>query len=182
MDILVIGIDFGTDSCRALVVNATTGAEMAQHVVAYPRWAKGLYCVPDKNQYRQHPQDYIDTLEEAVKGALSQLPIEMAKNVVALGIDTTGSTPCLTDKNGTPLALLPEYAENPNAMFILWKDHTAIREADEINTLAHQWNTDYTARSGGIYSSEWFWAKALHALREDSTVREKAYAVIEHCD
>jgi L-ribulokinase len=103
-------------------------------------------------------------------------------NIVALGIDTTGSTPCLTDRNGTPLALLSGYEEDPDAMFVLWKDHTAINEADEINRLAHGWETDYTARSGGIYSSEWFWSKALHILRQNDRIRRDARGLIEHCD
>ncbi len=182
MEKLVIGIDYGTDSCRVVVVNSTTGKELATCTSFYPRWKEGLYCDAAQNQYRQHPQDYIDSLEEAVKGALGQLPAGAARQVAGIGIDTTGSTPCLTDKQGTPLALLPEYADNPNAMFILWKDHTAIREAGEINRLAHGWEIDYTSRSGGIYSSEWFWAKALHALREDESIRKDACSIVEHCD
>lgn len=182
MDKLVIGIDYGTDSCRSLVVNCTTGSEAASYTAFYPRWKKGLYCDPSANRYRQHPQDYIDSLEEAILGTVNQLTVAERENIVAMGIDTTGSTPCLTDREGMPLALLPEYADNPNAMFVLWKDHTAIREADEINRLAHSWKTDFTTRSGGIYSSEWFWAKALHLLRADDRIREKAYSLIEHCD
>ena len=178
----VVGIDYGTDSCRALVVNIATGKEVASCIASYPRWKKGLYCDPSSNRYRQHPQDYIDSLEEAIHGALNQMkPAEIA-SVVALGIDTTGSTPCLTDEEGTPLALLPDYEDDPDAMFVLWKDHTSVVEAREINALAHSWEIDYTSRSGGIYSSEWFWAKALHLLRSNRHIREKAYAVIEHCD
>ena len=111
-----------------------------------------------------------------------QLQADVAKQIIGIGIDTTGSTPCLTDKQGTPLALLPEYTDNPNAMFILWKDHTSIKEAEEINQLAHRYEVDYTSRSGGIYSSEWFWAKALHALRKDESIRKDAYSIVEHCD
>lgn len=179
---LVIGIDYGTDSCRAVVLDAISGKELAGAASFYPRWKKGLYCDPSSNRYRQHPQDYIDSLVEVIHGLLAQVSPEEVDNIVALGIDTTGSTPCLTDGNGTPLALLPEYADDPDAMFILWKDHTSIREADEINSLAHGWATDYTSRSGGIYSSEWFWAKTLHVLRSNENVRGKAYSVIEHCD
>ncbi len=182
MEKLVIGIDYGTDSCRALVVNTTTGEELAAFTSFYARWKEGLYCDAAQNQYRQHPQDYVDSLQESIRGALKSLSADEIRNIVALGIDTTGSTPCLTDKNGTPLALLPKYAENPDAMFILWKDHTSIQEADEINALARKWETDFTSRSGGIYSSEWFWAKALRALRKDKSIRDDAYSIIEHSD
>jgi L-ribulokinase len=178
----VIGIDFGTDSCRALVVNTASGEEIAGATSFYPRWKEGHYCNPSENQYRQHPLDYIESLVEVIRGVLSRLSQEEIENIVAIGIDTTGSTPCLTDKDGTPLALLPEFAEDPDGMFILWKDHTSIREADDINRLARGWETDYTSRSGGIYSSEWFWAKALRALRKNEKIRGAAYSIIEHCD
>ena len=178
----VIGLDYGTDSCRAVIVDAENGSEIASSVKYYPRWKDSRYCNPQANQYRQHPLDYIETLEETIKEALSESPAEVAENVVGMAFDTTGSTPVLTDKDGTPLALLPEFAENPNAMFVLWKDHTAIREAAEINVLAKKWDIDYTAYEGGIYSSEWVWAKMLHVLREDEKVRKAAYSWVEHCD
>jgi len=178
----VIGLDYGSDSCRAVVVNARTGEEMASAVKYYPRWMEGKYCDPLRNQYRQHPLDYIECLEATVKESLAKCPAGTAENVVGIAFDTTGSTPVLTDQNGTPLALLPEFAENPNAMFVLWKDHTAIDEAAEINELARKWEIDYTAYEGGIYSSEWVWAKMLHVLRVDESIRDKAYAWIEHCD
>ncbi|HNX89070.1 MAG TPA: ribulokinase [Paludibacteraceae bacterium] len=178
----VIGLDYGSDSARAVIVNAETGEELASSVKYYPRWMEGKYCVPTANQYRQHPQDYIDALEYTVKDALSKCPAGTAENVVGMAFDTTGSTPVFTDKNGTPLAMLPEFAENPNAMFVLWKDHTAIKEAQEINDLCAKWNIDYTSYEGGIYSSEWFWAKALHVLRADEKVRSAAYSLVEHCD
>lgn len=182
MDQFVIGLDYGSDSCRAVVVNAITGEELASAVKYYPRWMEGKYCLPRKNQYRQHPLDYIEGLESTIKESLAKCPAGTAEQVVGIAFDTTGSTPVLTDENGTPLALLPEFAENPNAMFVLWKDHTAIQEAAEINELAAKWDTDYTAYEGGIYSSEWVWAKMLHVLREDESIRNKAYSWIEHCD
>jgi L-ribulokinase len=178
----VIGLDYGSDSARAVVVNAETGEELASSVKYYPRWMEGKYCDPVANQYRQHPLDYIEVLEFTVKDALSKCPAGTAEKVVGIGFDTTGSTPVFTDKNGTPLSLMPEFAENPNAMFVLWKDHTAIKEAQEINDLAAKWDTDYTSYEGGIYSSEWFWAKALHVLRADEKVRNAAYSIVEHCD
>lgn len=178
----VIGLDYGTDSCRAVIVNTLTGEELASAVTYYPRWKEGKYCDPLKNCYRQHPLDYTEGLEHSVKEALSQCEAEVAQNVVGIAFDTTGSTPVLTDKNGTPLALLPEFAENPNAMFVLWKDHTAIKEAAKINDLAKKWYIDYTAYEGGIYSSEWVWAKIAHILKEDEAVSKAAYSWVEHCD
>lgn len=178
----VIGLDYGSDSARAMIVEAETGKTMAISVMYYPRWQKGMYCNPAMNQYRQHPQDYIDVLEGTVKDALAQCPAGTAENVVGLAFDTTGSTPAFTDETGMPLAMKPEFAENPNAMFVLWKDHTAVKEAAEINDLSAKWKIDYTAYEGGIYSSEWFWAKALHVLREDEIVRANAYSIVEHCE
>jgi len=178
----VIGLDYGSDSARAVIVNAETGEELASSVKYYPRWMEGKYCVPTANQYRQHPQDYVDALEYTVKDALSKCQAGTGEQVVGIAFDTTGSTPVFTDKNGTPLSLLPEFAENPNAMFVLWKDHTAIKEAQEINDLCARWDIDYSSYEGGIYSSEWFWAKALHVLRADEKVRNAAYSIVEHCD
>jgi L-ribulokinase len=178
----VIGLDYGSDSCRAIIVDASNGNEIATSVKYYPRWKEGKYCDPRSNQYRQHPLDYIEVLEETIREALSKAPSGVAKNVVGMGFDTTGSTPVLTNEDGTPLALLPEFAENPNAMFVLWKDHTAVKEAEEINKLAKSWEIDYTAYEGGIYSSEWVWAKMLRVLREDEKIRNAAYSWVEHCD
>lgn len=177
-----IGLDYGTDSCRALIVNIKTGEEIAHSVKYYKRWGEGKYCNPQHNQYRQHPQDYIDALIESVNEALAKAPKGIAQQIVGISFDTTGSTPVLTDESGTPLALLPEFQENSNAMFILWKDHTAVKEADEINALARRWEIDYTKYEGGIYSSEWDWAKVLHVLRIDERVRNAAYSWVEHCD
>lgn len=177
-----IGLDYGSDSCRAVIIDAETGKEIASSVKYYKRWAEGKYCDPHKNQYRQHPLDYIESLEESVKEALSKSPKGTAEKVVGISFDTTGSTPALVDKEGQVLALRPEFAENPNAMFVLWKDHTAVKEAAKINEVAKRWPIDYTAYEGGIYSSEWVWAKMAHVLKVDETIRDAAYCWIEHCD
>ncbi len=178
----VIGLDYGSDSARALVVNAETGEILSTSVKYYPRWKKGLYCVPSANQWRQHPKDYLEVLEATVTDALSKCSPDVAKGVVGIAFDTTGSTPAFTDESGTPLAMLPEFAENPNAMFVLWKDHTAIKEAEEINKACAKSDVNYIKYEGGIYSAEWYWAKAMHILREDADVAAKAYSIVEYCE
>jgi L-ribulokinase len=183
MKTYTIGVDFGSDSVRALVVDSQTGQEMGTHVFYYPLWKEGLYCNPEKNQFRQHPLDYLEGLETCIKGALENCPEGVAEKVVGISVDTTGSTPVAVNKEGVPLALTEGFEDNPNAMFVLWKDHTAVKEADEINDLARSWGgEDYTKFEGGIYSSEWFWAKVLHVLREDPGVRAAAWSWVEHCD
>ncbi len=180
---LTIGVDYGTDSVRALIVDTANGKEIASDVFEYPRWKQGKYCVPSSNQFRQHPLDYLEGLEASICNALAKAPAGTADQVVGISVDTTGSTPIAVDKSGTPLSMLPEFAENPNAMFVLWKDHTAVVEADQINTLARNWGgIDYTKFEGGIYSSEWFWAKILHILHADEKVRASAFSWVEHCD
>ncbi|CAN5333124.1 ribulokinase [soil metagenome] len=178
----VIGVDYGTDSVRAIIVNAINGHEVASSVYSYSKWKDGEYCVPSKNQFRQHPQDYIDGLESTIKDALKKAGPAVAENIKAISVDTTGSSPVAVDKTGTPLALLPAFAANPNAMFVLWKDHTATAEAAEINEHAEKFDINYLQFVGGIYSSEWFWAKLLHILREDEAVRGACYSWVEHCD
>lgn len=178
----LLGVYFGSDSVRCLVVDAADGSELASAVVAYPRWAERLYCDPEHNRYRQHPLDYVESLEASVRQALAACGRGVADAVCGISFDTTASTPALTDAKGTPLALLPEFAEEPDAMFVLWKDHTALAEADEINDLARKWETDYTRYSGGTYSCKWVWAKMLHCLRRSPGLRAAAYSWVEHCD
>lgn len=178
----VMGVDYGTDSVRSVIVNAHTGAEVAAAVFYYPRWKDGLFCNAAENQFRQHPLDYIEGLEQTVKRCLLQAGPQVASNVKALSVDTTGSTPVAVDETGTPLGLLPRFQSNPNALFILWKDHTSIAEATAINTHAQKFDTNYLQYVGGIYSSEWYWAKLLHVLRVDREVRAACYSWVEHCD
>jgi L-ribulokinase len=177
-----IGLDYGSDSVRSLIVNVETGEEVASAVFNYPRWKKQMYCDAAKNRFRQHPKDYLEGLEYTIVEALKQAPAGVAENVVGISVDTTGSTPIAVDEKGTPLSLTPGFEENPNAMFVLWKDHTAVKEAEEINQLAKNWKIDFTKFEGGIYSSEWFWAKLLHVIREDAGVYRAAYSWVEHCD
>ena len=178
----VIGMDFGTDSARAVIANAYNGTEVASSAKYYPRWMDGKFSNPSKDQYRQHPLDYLEVTEFVIKDALKKAGPEVAKSVVGISFDTTGSTPVLVNKEGVPLSMLPGFEENPNAMFVLWKDHTALKEAAEINELAHKGTLDYTKYEGGIYSSEWVWAKIAHLLRADQKVRDAAYSWVEHCD
>ncbi len=179
----VIGLDYGTDSVRAVIVNASNGEEVASDVHYYTRWAEGKYCDPAANRFRQHPLDYLEGFENTIKNCISGVSPLVQQNIRGISVDTTGSTPVAVNKEGVPLSLTPGFEENPNAMFVLWKDHTAVKEAAEINEASRTWGgTDYTKFEGGVYSSEWFWAKILHVLHEDEKVRESAYSWVEHCD
>ncbi len=178
----VIGVDFGTDSVRSIIVNTANGEEMTSSVFYYSRWKESLYCDPSQQQFRQHPQDYIDGLEHTIKDCINKAGVTISENIKAISVDTTGSTPVAVDASGTPLALLKEFENNPNAMFVLWKDHTATAEAAEINERNKNSKIDYLQFVGGIYSSEWFWAKLLHILRVDKKVVQACHSWVEHCD
>lgn len=178
----VIGADFGTDSVRSVIINSRNGQEIASSVFYYPRWKKQLYCQPTHQQYRQHPLDYLEGIETSIRQCVEKAGPEIAAKIKAISVDTTGSTPVAVDKTGTPLCFTPGLEENPNAMFVLWKDHTSTAEAEAINRHAEKYPTNYLQFVGGIYSSEWFWAKLLHILREDEQVRERIYSFVEHCD
>ena len=148
----VIGLDFGTDSARSLIVDVESGSEVATSVSNFKRWGQGMYQDASKNMFRHHPLDYIESMEEVIKDSIGQLPADDSKNIIGICIDTTGSTPAPVDRNRTVLSLKKEYSHNPNAMFILWKDHTAVEEAELINNLAKSWGgTDFTKYSGGVY-------------------------------
>lgn len=178
----VIGVDYGSDSCRAIVVDALTGKIEVEASRCYPRWTEGRYCNPSADRYRQHPLDYIETFEGVIRELGAKVGLEVMSSVEGISFDTTASTPVLVDISGTPLALRPEFSEDPDAMFVLWKDHTAKEEAEEINRLAKEYEVDYTAYSGGSYSAEWAWSKVLHILRTNKRVAEAAWSWFEHCD
>jgi len=178
----VIGLDFGSDSVRSVLVDASNGETLGSKVHWYQRWKEGKYCDPATNRFRQHPLDHIEGMELTIRDVVKETAVDPAA-VKAICIDTTGSSPIPVNEQGKALSLLPDFAENPNGMMVLWKDHTAIAEADEINELSRNWGgEDYTKFEGGIYSSEWFWAKILHIAREDEAVKNAAHSWIEHCD
>lgn len=181
-DCFVIGVDYGTDSVRSVILDTSNGNEICSDIFYYPRWKEGLYCNPSINQFRQHPLDYIEGLENTIKNCIARAGAAVAANIKAITADTTGSTPVAVDKSGTPLALLPGFENNANAMFVLWKDHTATAEAMQLNMHAAKFQINYLQFTGGIYSSEWFWAKLLHILRSDTTVQKACFSWVEHCD
>ncbi len=182
-----IGLDFGTNSCRSLVVDLLDGRELASHVSDYRTGQEGIWLDPrDPNVARQNPADYLTGMQESVRGALKEAekadPSFGADAVVGIGIDTTGSSPMPVDLEGTPLALLPEFAGNLDAMVWLWKDHSSHAEAAEITALAQKNRPEYLAKIGGTYSSEWFWSKILHGKRVAPEVFEAAHSFVEICD
>ncbi len=182
-----LGIDYGTNSCRSLLIDLDNGAEVGSTVFNYPSGEMGILLDPkDPHVARQNPQDYLDGLEAVTRGALQQAQARVPgfdpAQVIGIGIDTTGSTPIPVNQAGTPLGLLPEFKDNLNAMVWLWKDHTGYAEAAEITQLAHEMRPHIIAKCGGIYSSEWWWSKILRLRRVDPQVFAAAYSFVEHCD
>ena len=181
-----IGLDYGTNSVRCLIVNVANGAEIATAVWGYEHGTAGVILSRDPNLARQHPADYLKGAEIAIKQALATAKKTVkgfnASQVIGIGVDTTGSTPLPVDANGQPLAFQKKFASNPAAMAWLWKDHTGIAEAAEITALAKKLRPQYLAKCGGTYSSEWFFSKILKCLRAAPEVFNAAYSWIELSD
>jgi len=182
-----IGLDFGTNSCRSLLIDLADGSELGSAVFDYPSGTLGILTDPaDPHLARQHPKDYLDgltfTIREALAQAAASRPGFGPAEVVGIGVDTTGSTPMPVDAHNTPLALLPQFSGNPHAHVWLWKDHTGHAEAAEITALAAQIRPNYLARCGGTYSSEWWWSKILRCRRVAPEVFAAAHSWVEHCD
>jgi len=181
-----IGVDYGTNSVRALVVDVADGAEVGTHVYNYPSGESGILLDRrDPNLARQNPADYIEGFYQSVRGALKAARKQVGlvpEQVVGIGVDTTGSTPIPVDRQGAPLALHRKFGKNLAAQAWLWKDHTGHAEAAEITAKARESGVPYLAKCGGTYSSEWFWSKILHCRRTSPRVFEAAYAWVELAD
>lgn len=185
-DRYVIGLDFGTNSARAIIVNARNGDEIAGQVFDFPSGEKGVVLESrNPDLARQNPADYLEAVTATVQGALRKAaatPGFSPDAVIGIGVDTTGSTPIPVDEQGTPLALFERFSENPAAMAWLWKDHTGHAEAAEITVKAAEMRPQYLAKCGGAYSSEWFWSKILQCKRSAPEVFDAAYTWVEHAD
>jgi len=182
-----IGLDYGTNSVRCLIVNVKNGDEIAACVFPYPSGKNGIIIdSADANVARQNPADYLKGIEVSVKGAIAAAKKNdkkfSADKIIGFGVDTTGSTPIPVDKDGTPLSFNPKFKNNPNAMAWLWKDHTSYKEAAQITALAKKMHPEYLAKCGGTYSSEWFVSKILHCLNIDKKVFDAAYTWVECAD
>ena len=181
-----IGLDYGTNSVRALIVNVANGREIAAAVWGYSHGTAGVVLGRDPNLARQHPADYLKGAELTIKQALAAAKKTVrgfkAGQVIGIGVDTTGSTPLPVDANGQPLAFNKKFANNPAALVWLWKDHTGIAEAAEITALAKKMRPQYLAKCGGTYSSEWFFSKILKCLRTAPEVFNAAHSWIELSD
>jgi L-ribulokinase len=182
-----IGLDYGTNSARCVIVDTADGRELGTCVYDYPTGEAGIILDPaDHNLARQNPADYLRGAEVTIAGAIAQVrrmqPGFDPRDIVGIGVDTTGSTPLPVDEHGTPLAMLERFQGNPNAHAWLWKDHTGYAEAAEITALAAKERPHYLAKCGGTYSSEWFFSKILHCRRVDPEVFDAAYTWVEHAD
>jgi L-ribulokinase len=135
-----LGIDFGTDSVRVILVDTLNGQTLSTAVIHFEHWSRKLYCYPSISQYLQHPLDYIKSLKNAILYTLKYISPEIKKNISDISFDSTGSIPVAVDQVRTPLSLTNTFEDNPHTLFILWKDHTANIEAKEINHLVGKWD------------------------------------------
>ena len=181
-----IGLDYGTNSVRALLVDAAGGREIATAIWNYEHGHAGVVLSRDPNLARQHPADYLKGAEITIREALATAEKSVrgfdAGQVAGIGVDTTGSTPLPVDADGEALAFQSEFADNPAALAWLWKDHTSTAEAEEITALAREMRPNYLAKCGGVYSSEWFYSKILHCLRTAPDVFDAAHSWVELAD
>ena len=181
-----LGLDYGTNSVRTLVVNVANGREVGTAVWTYQHGTEGVILSNDPNLARQHPADYLKGFEITVKAALAQAKRAVkgfkAADVIGIGVDTTGSTPLPVDEKGEPLAFKKQFGKDPAAMAWLWKDHTGVAEAEEITALAEKMRPQYLGKCGGTYSSEWFFSKILHCLRTSPKVFDAAHTWVEIAD
>ena len=181
-----IGLDYGTNSVRTVIVDTRNGHEVATAVWNYSQGTEGVILARDPNLARQHPADYVTGAEMTIKKALGLAKKTVKgfapQQVIGIGVDTTGSTPIPVDRNGRPLGLDRRFAKNPAAMAWLWKDHTGVAEAAEITALAREIRPQYLAKCGGTYSSEWFFSKILHCLRTSPDVFDAAHLWVECAD
>ena len=181
-----IGLDYGTNSVRTVIVDTADGREIATAVWGYAHGVQGVILSRDPNLARQHPKDYVTGAEITLKQALAQARRNVRgfrpEQVIGLGVDTTGSTPIPVDAAGQPLAFQKAFAKDPAAMAWLWKDHTGVAEAAEITAVARKLRPQYLAKCGGTYSSEWFFSKILHCLRTSPRVFQAAYTWVECAD
>ena len=182
-----IGLDYGTNSCRALIVDIDDGTELASSVFLYPSGENGIILdSSDPNLARQNPKDYLDGITATILGAIQKAkknnPSFNSFNIVGIGVDTTGSSPIPVDKQGNPLSFSEKFKNNPNAMCWLWRDHTSFKEAQQITHLAEKIRPEYLAKIGGTYSSEWYWSKILHCKNIDPEIFNEAYSFVELCD
>ncbi len=185
-DSYTIGLDYGTNSVRALVVRVSDGAAMGTGIAEYASGDRGILLDPaDHNLARQFPGDYLDGLERSVAGALQEAAADPgfdAARVVGIGVDSTGSCPIPVDGRNVPLAMQERFAGDLAAQCWLWKDHTSVAEAEEITRRAEEMRPDYLGICGGTYSSEWFWAKIWHCRKVAPEVFEAAASWVELAD
>lgn len=180
-----IGIDYGSDSARAVLCDEK-GNIISTSTMNYPRWCKGMYCTPSKQIFRQHPQDYLDVLEHILKEVVKGCPDPKA--VKGIAMDSTCSTPGFVDEHLRPLALQEKYFDDPDAMFLMWKDHSFVEEAAEITALCAQWKEkglskwNFASHCGSNYSPECYWAKVLNVFRRRRDIQAASHTLLELCD